>query len=213
MSGSGSGGSSCPSRDTLIEQEVNSRYNNSIALISLLLLFIGIGIGVGGPYLYKNFSTQGMRSFMDDRLSTFEESGAQTTSQYGPIFFLLAVAFCFLVAVSYVLENQVKDKNRSQAKAGIRTAVGLAWGLFVLTAIVAPIAVRYAKIPITSYYYLIATALVFYFTCTVVIVIFHNKLSNVDPTSKTFNMTDTHNIQNGLIAGVIAYGIGALLML
>jgi hypothetical protein len=117
----------------------------------------------------------------------------------------------------------VKDKNRSQAKAGIRTAVGLAWGLFVLTAIVAPIAVRYAKIPITSYYYLIATALVFYFTCTVVIVIFHNKLSNVDPTSKTlsnvdptsktFNMTDTHNIQNGLIAGVIAYGIGALLML
>lgn len=210
MSGSGS---SCPSKDALIEQEVNDRYNSSITLISLLLLFIGIGIGVGGPYLYNKYATQGMRSFLAERGEVFKESGVENTVQYGPTIFLLAVAFCFLVGVSYVLENQVKDKDRSQAKAGIRTAVGLAWGLFVLTAIVAPIAVRYAKIPITSYYYLIATALVFYFTCIAVIIIFHNRLSNVDPTSKTFNMTDTHNIQNGLIAGVIAYGIGALLML
>jgi len=209
MSGSGS---SCPSKDALIEQEVNSRYNNSIALISLVLLFIGIGIGVLGPYLYNKYATQGMRGFLAERGEVFKESGVKSTVKYGPTIFLLAIAFCFLVGVVYVVENQVKNnKDKSKARDGVRTAVGLAWGLFVLTAIIAPFALHYAKIPITSYYYLIATVLVFYFTCIVVIIIFHSKLSNV--TNTQYNTTDTHNIQNALIAGLVAYGIGALLLL
>lgn len=212
MSGSGSGGSSCPTNEALIEKRVNEKYNSSITLISLVILFVGLGIGIALTYFLMGKSTRAAR-FMKERAEFFVESGPQRTTQIAPTIILLVVAFCFLVAIVYVVENQVKGKSKKDAKVGIQTAVGLAWGLFAITAILVPFALHYAHIPLGSYYYFFATAFVFYFTCVVVIIVFNNKLSNVDPTSETFDVTDTHNVQNGLIAGLIAYGIGAFLML
>lgn len=215
MSGSDGGGSSCPTNESLIEKRVNEKYSTSITAISLGVLFLGIGLGVAVPYLLKRAKEKHPKAtkFIKVAEEAFVESGPQRTVQYAPVIILLAVAFCFLVGIIYVVDNQVKDKSKLDAKIGIQTAVGLAWGLFVITAILTPIALHYANISLGSYYYIMATALVFYFTCIVVIITYHNKLSNVDPTSKSYDVTDTHNVQNGLIAGLIAYGIGALLML
>lgn len=207
MSSSGSGGSSCTTND---QDALNRKYNLSVALVGLVVFILGIGLGFGAPYLFK-----GPRAakFIQGRGETFVESGPQRTTQFAPTIILLVVAFCFLVGIIYVVDKQVKDKSKKDAKVGIQTAVGLAWGLFVLTAILIPFAIHYAHVPLDSYYYFFATAFVFYFTCVVVIIIYNSKLSNVDPTSETFDVTDTHNVQNGLIAGLIAYGIGACLML
>jgi hypothetical protein len=211
MSGSG-GGSSCP---TVNENALNTKYNMSVASIALPLFIVGVGIGLGAPYLLKLSKEKHPKATKIIKVAeeAFVESGPQRTAQYAPVIILLAVAFCFLVGIIYVVDRQVKDKSKMDAKVGIQTAVGLAWGLFVITAILTPIALHYANISLGSYYYIMATALVFYFTCIVVIITYYNKLSNVDPTSKSYDVTDTHNVQNGLIAGLIAYGIGALLML
>lgn len=211
MSSSGSG-SSCPTNEALIEKRVDEKYNSSIIRISLIILFVGLGIGIALTYYLMGKNPRAAR-FMKERGLAFIESGPQKTVQYGPTFLLLAIAFCFLVGIVYVVEKQVKDKSKEDAKVGIQTAVGLAWGLFAITAILVPFALHYAQVPLDSYYYFFAAAFVFYFTCIVVIIVFHNKLSSVDPTSETFDVTDTHNVQNGLIAGLIAYGIGAFLML
>ena len=203
---SGSGGSSC----SIDQDKLNRNYNLSVTLVGIVLFIVGIVFGIGGPYLFKRMNPSNP---IKERAATFIQSGPQKTAQYGPTIVLFTIAFCFLVGILYVLENRVRNKSKEDAKRGIQTAVGLAWGLFVLTAILVPFAVHYAHIPLGSYYYFFATAFVFYFTCVVVIIIFHNKLRNVDPTNETLDMTDTHNIQNGLIAGLVAYGIGAFLML
>jgi hypothetical protein len=150
-------------------------------------------------------------------IGTKSQSSATTVYQdsadYMPSIVLSGLAICFTGGIGYVVANQVYSNDKAASKSGIQTAIGLAWALFVIAAVLIPTSLSSAKISADSKYYLLAAILTFFFSTIVAIIIFFNKLNNLPNSMDQIDFKSTQNLQMGLLAGTVAYGVAGITML
>jgi len=135
---------------------------------------------------------------------------ANNTPSYMPANVVLFIAICFTVAITYVMNHYVYIDDRVKSKTGVRIVIGLCLGFFLISALLIPYAIHSARISIDSKYYLLASIITFYIAVLTAIIILYDKVTTIENAEK-LNLTTTHNIQTGLIIGLIAYGIFGIL--
>lgn len=138
-------------------------------------------------------------------------NSARSGPDYSPAILLFAIGLCFTGGIAYVLQNQVFLDDKNKSIDGIKTAIGLSWALFFIAAILIPNAMSSAKISADSKYYLVASLFTFYFATIVAIILFFNKLHTLPTSLEEIDKTNTSNLQMGLIAATVAYGIAGIM--
>ena len=179
-------------------------FNTTIAAVSAATFILGAAIS----YLFTS-----NKDGNSHRLATAAISGINTRAvpvDYIPSIILCGVAICFTGGIGYIMVNHIKGKDSKEAKDGIRTAIGLAWALFVIAVILIPASLSSAKISADSKYYLMAALFTFYFSTIVAIIIFFNKLHTLPNSVDKIDFAPVRNAQMLLVVGVVAYGIASL---
>ena len=127
-----------------------------------------------------------------------------------PANLMLFIAIGFTLAISYVMNKYVYIDDKNKSKTGVRILIGLCLGFFLISALLIPYAIYSARITIDSKYYLLASIITFYIAVLTAIIILYDKMTTIEDAQK-LNLTTTHNIQTGLVIGLIAYGIFGIL--
>ena len=176
----------------------------AFATVSIVTFVIGAILS----YVFFCHSSQ---SVSDVAASMKAAMAAKSTApDYMPAAVLCAITICFTGGIGYVIANQVYNDNAAASKAGIQNAVGLAWGLFIIAAVLIPASLSSGKVSPDSKFYLVATLFTFFFSTLIAIIVFFNKLHNLPTSVDQLDLTTTRNMQMGLFVGTVAYGIAGL---
>ena len=178
--------------------------------ISIVIFTIGFIIGYNLIYMLSGSNTP----LQKRERSLYLDNSMFDPSMSNPLLYLF-VTIAALGAIIYVLQTKVTNKNKKDARAGVDIAVALSCALFICSVIFLFFIRKNNTVAIDSYFYILVSALILYFALLVLIILYHNKLNNLnqDDIIKSIDMTDTYNIQNAMTAFVVIYGIYGVLSL
>lgn len=146
------------------------------------------------------------------RALSIAKSSAKSVD-YLPAIVLFTITILFTGGISWITSNQLVNTDTNAKKWGIQNMIGVSWALFIIAAVLIPTSLSSANISPDSKYYLVAALFTLYFTTLIAEIVFLNKLMDLPNSVDHLNTNDTRNMQGGLLAGVVAYGIVGLLML
>lgn len=197
-----------------IRLKIADYYNNSINKTNAIIIGTAFGAFILGVIITlvisKGGGGGGGGGAGGDVQAVYNIAFANNTPSYMPANIMLFIAIGFTLGITYVIRNYVYIDDKNKSKTGVRIVIGLCLGFFLISAVLIPYAIYSARISIDSKYYLLASMITFYISLLTAIIILYDKVTTIE-NAKKLNLTTTHNIQTGLIIGLIAYGIFGIL--
>jgi hypothetical protein len=192
-----------------IRVKLSEFYDNSVKT-NAIVIGTAFGAFILGIIITLVISGGGGGSGRTDVQAVYNTAFSSSSPSYMPANLMLFIAIGFTLGITYVMRNYVYIDDKDKSKAGVRILIGLCLGFFLISALLIPYAIYSARITIDSKYYLLASIITFYIAVLTAIIILYDKMTTIEDAQK-LNLTTTHNIQTGLVIGLIAYGIFGIL--